>query len=358
MRVMKVNSEISFKSAGTILTNKLLLKGLETAGNHPASFIAGTTLIMSTIIRPLAIASTPKIDKENKKYAIADSISSGLIKFGINEIIALPIENAINRINKAPQKYLSSQAVKSFTESGKMLAESKNYKFAQQLIKNTPNLITAIPKSMIAVALIPFIINFPKKFRNKKHSTDNPEYTQPNSYSPIFAPFYNNQISFKGLQDITAKGVSKIFNAKIFQNFVTKHSFNDTNIARNMTIATDILLAGSSVIRTKKSKSIKETKKKPLIYNKLITTAISILGGYKIDKMIQKGTKSFIEKFKQANINDPKLDKYLQGINVVRPTLVFALLYYGILPIISTFTADKLDKYTNKSEISGKSKKD
>ena len=118
-----------------------------------------------------------------------------------------------------------------------------------------------------------------------------------------------------------------------------------------MTIATDILLAGSSVLCTKKSKKIKENKKKPLIYNKIITTAVSVLGGYKLDKMIQKGTKSFIEKFKQANKLDPKLDKYIQGINIVRPTMVFALIYYGILPILSTFTADKLDKYNNKKLI-------
>ena len=131
---------------------------------------------------------------------------------------------------------------------------------------------------------------FPEKKKQKQTI-----YTQPADRSPVFTEFYN-QVSFKGLGNIATIGISKIF--------------NDTNIARNMTIATDILLAGSSVIRTKKSKKIKEDKKKPLIYNKLITTTVSVLGGYKIDKMIQKGTKSFVEKFKQANKLDPKLDKY------------------------------------------------
>ncbi len=346
MRISEINSKINFKGG---FNNKLLLKGLEIAANHPASFIAGTTLLMSSVIRPIAIACTPKTDKENKKYAIADSISSGLIKFGITELVALPVENAIKHINKNPEKYLNSKTIKNFTEKGKSLLESKNYKFAQQLVKNTPSIITAIPKSMTAVALIPFVMNklFPEKKKQEQII-----YTQPAGRSPVFSAFYNNQVSFKGVQNTTAQGISKIFNSQTFQNFVTKHSFNDTNIARNMTIATDILLAGSSVIRTKKSKKIKEDKKKPLIYNKLITTAISVLGGYKIDKMIQKSTKSFIEKFKQANIADPKLDKYIQGINVVRPTLVFALLYYGILPILSTFTADKLDKLNNKKEKS------
>ena len=343
MRVAEINNKINFKGG---LNNKLLLKSLEAVSNHPASFIAGTTLLMSSVIRPVAIAMTPKTDKENKKYAIADSISSGLIKFGITELVALPVENAINHINKNPEKFLNSNTIKNFTEKGKSLLESKNYKFAQQLVKNTPSLITAIPKSIIAVALIPFVMNklFPEKKKQKQTI-----YTQPADRSPVFTEFYN-QVSFKGLGNIATIGISKIFNAQTFQNFVTKYSFNDTNIARNMTIATDILLAGSSVIRTKKSKKIKEDKKKPLIYNKLITTTVSVLGGYKIDKMIQKGTKSFVEKFKQANKLDPKLDKYIQGINVVRPTLVFAFLYYGILPILSIFTADKLDKLNHKKE--------
>ncbi len=338
MRITKVDNKINFNGG---LNNKLLLKSLETVSNHPASFIAGTTLLMSSVIRPIAISLTPKTDKENKKYAIADSVSSGLIKFAITELVALPMENAINNINKNPEKFLNAKTIKNFTEKGKSLLESKNYKFAWQLIKNIPQLITAIPKSVIAVSLIPFIMNklFPEKNNKGKKF-----YTSPDNYAPVFEPFYNNKISFKGLNNITTKGVSTILNSENFQNIISKHSFNEENITRNMTVITDILLAVSSVIKTKTSKKIKEDKKNPLIYNKIITTSVSVLGGYKIDKLIQKNTKSFIDKFKQANKNDPKLDKYLQGINVIRPTLVFALIYYGILPVISIFTADKIDK--------------
>ena len=187
---------------------------------------------------------------------------------------------------------------------------------------------------------------FPERNKREKNN-----YSQKDAYNPVFAPFYKDNVSFKGFNNTALKGVSKVLNASAFQNFVEKHSQNDANITRNMTIATDILLAISSVIRTKKSKKIKEDRKNPLIYNKIITTAISVFGGYKIDKMIQNNTKAFIEKFRQANINNPKLDKYIQGINVIRPTLVFAILYYGILPILSTFTADKADKIHKKSKI-------
>ncbi len=337
----------SFKGA---LNNPLLLKSLEAVSNHPATFVASATLFMSAVFRPLAIALTPKTKKENKKYAIADSISSGVVKFAINEAIALPIENAINYINKNPEKFLNKAAINSMKESGKNLLDSRNYKFAQQLVKNTPSLLTAFPKSVIGVALIPVFMNklFPEK-KNKERK--NTVYDVQNKYNPTFAPFYkDNSVSFKGFQELTVKGVSKIFNAGSFRNLVNKYGKNDTNIARNMSLLTDVVLAASSVISTKKSKKIKEENKNPLIYNKIITTGVSVLGGWKIDELIQKSTKSFINKFKQANINDPKLDKYIQGINVVRPTLVFALLYYGIFPIFSTFAADRIDRAKNKRD--------
>ncbi len=320
MKISEINKNISFQGA---LNNKFLLKSLKTIAEHPATFTAGTALVMSSIIRPAAISLTPKTDKENKKYAISDSISSGLTKFLIAEAFALPVENAVKNINKNPQEFLNKETIKNLKEEGKELLNSKNYNFASQLIKNAPNLISAIPKSVIGVALIPFVnsILFPQKPEKK-----------------------GNDLTFKGIKNPMNEPVQKIFNSSSFQNFVKKHSAKDSNITRDITLLTDGLLALTSVISTKKSKKIEEKRKNPLIYNKLFTTAISMLFGFKADELIQKSTKSFIEKFKQANINNPELKKYIQGINILRPTLIFALIYYGFLPVISTFVADKADK--------------
>ena len=76
--------------------------------------------------------------------------------------------------------------------------------------------------------------------------------------------------------------------------------------------------------------------------NKIFSSTASILLGCKLDDIVQKGTKDIIEKFSSANKNNPKLSKYISGINVLRPTLIFAMVYYGILPIASTFVADKM----------------
>ena len=57
---------------------------------------------------------------------------------------------------------------------------------------------------------------------------------------------------------------------------------------------------------------------------------------------------TFVEKFKKINATNPKVEKYIEGINILRPALIFAGIYYGILPLFSTFMAEKVDKYIEK----------
>jgi hypothetical protein len=67
---------------------------------------------------------------------------------------------------------------------------------------------------------------------------------------------------------------------------------------------------------------------------------------YSADKFIQKKSKNLMNRFKEVNKNDIKLSKYVDGINIARSTLTFAVVYYAILPIFSTFLAEKIDKAT------------
>lgn len=326
--------------------NKAVLKGLETISEHGSTFVAATTLAMAVGVRPLAINLTPDVKKENKQYATTNSIASGLIKFGLVEAIALPIENAVKKIDKNPEKYLSEKTIKNLQGSAKSLAESKNYKFATQIMKMGTGLITAIPKAMLTVALIPPIMN--KLFPKKKQKENNITTQIYNQYNPVFSSNFNNQSpSFKGgITNNVAKGIGKVLNNETVQTTVKKIAHNDKNIARNVSMATDMLLTGAFIYNTQKNKDIEEKRKKPLIYNNLISTGISLVGGYSIDKFIQKNTQKFINKFSEINKNDPKLPKYIEGINILRPTLIFAAIYYGILPMFSTYIADKIDEKT------------
>ena len=58
----------------------------------------------------------------------------------------------------------------------------------------------------------------------------------------------------------------------------------------------------------------------------------------------------FIEKFKIANAKSKNLDKYIEGIKIVKPALILGGIYYIIIPFISTFLADRFDD-KNKSVV-------
>ena len=152
MQIQKIAS-VGINYTNTILKNKKLLTCLEKISEHGTSFSAGTSLLLSLGMRPLAIFSTPDTEKENKQYAAANSICSGLIKFGMVEAIALPIEYAVKNIDNNPEKFLKAETLK------KHPINSKSYKLMTQVLKLSAGFITAIPKSMLTLALIPIIMD-------------------------------------------------------------------------------------------------------------------------------------------------------------------------------------------------------
>lgn len=335
--------KISRKSSNfttQLLKNKTLLKGLEKISEHGTSFNAGTSLLMSLAIRPLAIYSTPDVEKENKQYAMSNSICSGLIKFAMVEAIALPIENAVKNIDKNPEKFLNNLTIQALKNNSPKLIESKSYKLITQMLKLGTGFLTAVPKSMLTIALIPILMD--KLFFRKTNQHKN---KQPDKINlPI-----KKGINFTGnISEKISKGLGKIIDNKSIQRFAKKYENKDKDIAKHLTAGTDILLTTSFAYQTSKSERIKENRKKALIYNNVISTAITLIGGYGIDNIIKHKTSKFVDKFKQLNASDPKLHKYIEGINILRPAIIFAAIYYGILPIFSTYLAEKIDKHLEK----------
>ena len=324
------------------LKNKTVLKGLEKISEHATSFSAGTSLLMSLTVRPLAIRSTPDVEKENKQYAMSNSICSGIIKFAMVEAVALPIENAVKNIDNNPKIFLNQTTINNLTNNSKKLSKSRSYKLMTQILKLSTGVLTAIPKSILTLAMIPVLMD--KVFFKKK----NPEQITQESQNNI-AKSPNKDQSFTGnFSQKVSKKLGKIIDNKKFQNFAIKYQHKDEDIAKHMSAGTDILLTTSFAYQTSKSDKIKENRKKVLIYNNAISTAITIIGGYGIDKIIKTKTGKFIENFKKINAGDPKLHKYIEGINILRPALIFAGIYYGILPIFSTYMSEKIDKYVEK----------
>jgi hypothetical protein len=294
---------------------------LEKISEHGTSFAAVTSLVLSLGLRPLAIKSTPDVEKENKHYAMSNSICSGLMKFAIVESVALPIEHAVKEIDKNKEKYLSPETLKKLSP--------KAYKLITQSIKLSVGFLTAIPKSMLTVALIPVVMG--KLFGDKNAGL----YSQNNEL-----PKQSKSPAFTGM---VSYPLSKIIENKKIQKLAIKYQNNDKDIAKHLTAGTDILLTASAVHQVNRSKDIKENRKKALIYNNIISTFITIAGGYFVDSLAKGKTNKFIEKFKKINASDPKLSKYIEGINIIRPALIFATIYYGILPMFSTYMAQKID---------------
>ncbi len=312
------------------LNNKFLLKGLEKISEHGMTVGAGTSLVMSLGVRPLAIQATPDVEKENKQYAIANSICSGVIKFGMVEALALPIENAVKKIDQNPRKYLKN--------SPKTFVKSRSYELGTQIMKLGTGLVTAIPKSMLTLALIPVIMDKIFNIRPNDKKTEMPA-----------EPPADKNLSFKGKSAI-ASGIGKVLDNKSVRKLLKKYENQDKDIAKHLSAGTDILLTSSFAWQTNKSDKIKENRKKALIYNNVIATGITLAGGYGVDSLVKEKSAKFVERFAKANKGDPKLHKYIEGINIVRPALIFAAIYYGILPIFSTYMAEKIDKFIENKE--------
>ena len=186
------------------------------------------------------------------------------------------------------------------------------------------------PKSILTIALLPVIMDklFDLKPLEQEASLGKPK-----------------DINFEGRQrEIFAPLVKKIMNNNKFQDFVIKNQEKDKNIAKHLTAGTDVLLTSTYAVTTKNSKKIKEDRKNPLIYNSLTSTGLTLTFGYAVDKLISKDFSKFIEKFSKINAGDKNLAKYIEGLNIVRPAIIFAGIYYGILPMISTYVAERIDK--------------
>jgi len=337
------------KITSNIMTNKTILSGLAKLSEHGTSFAAATSLLMTTGVRPLVISVTPDVEKENRQYAMANSIGSGLIKFGIVEAVAIPLEMFIKKIDDNPQKFLKPDTIKFLGKNVKDFANSRSYRMITQTMKLGVGLLTAIPKSMLTVALIPVIMDnlFKHKFGKQKNTAP-----LPNSNFDILK---EKNVFFTGrISDAVTSGIVKIIDNKKIQNLAIQHETLDKDIAKHLSAGTDILLTAATCRQTDKSKKIKENRKKALIYNNIISTTVTLTGGYLADAVIKNKTGKLLGRFKELNAADPKLLKYLEGINILRPTLIFAGIYYGILPVISTYLSEKIDKYILKHEKSTK----
>lgn len=326
---MKVNSleqnNISFNG---FYDSKFLKKTLKFAEKNGALFASTTALILSATARPAAILSAPKTDKENKKLACAKAITSTLLEFGITYAISYPIVKSVGKINKNPQKYLKQSTIDNLKEGAESLTESKAYTLANQMFKLGVGVAIAAPKAILNILGLPLIS---KLFF--KEGADN-----------TFSATDSSSVSFKGksgqnkLPDI----IGKIMDNKKIQDFSKKNA--DSNFPMHINVTKDLLTTGVFSGGVYKSKKIKDDRKGALIYNSLLSTGLCVVSGYLIDYLTKKPADKFIARLKSANPNDKDIKKYIDGFKNAKPILILGITYYAIIPFISTFLAERIDK--------------
>ncbi len=306
-----------------IYNSRILKKGLEFAADNSLLFGATASFALSTLVRSPIILLTPRTDMENKKYACAKSIASGAVNYLTVLAVSMPFSKAINKIDKNPYGYLKKETIDVLKSGEKSLVKSRRYSFAAQLFKLGLGFALAAPKSFMTCALIPEIMSrvFPQK--------DN-----------------KPQVSFTGRYDDGISSLSKGIGKLIDTGFVRKMSekFHNTNFEHHMMSITDVFATGAFIFQTSRNKKIEEKRKKPLMYNAALSTGFCIGGSYLLSRVLNKPTEKFIKKFSEVNKNSPKLEKYIDGIKVVKPALILGGIYYIAIPLISTFLADRFDR--------------
>lgn len=314
---MKVNSNITFQG---LYTNKTFKKGLEFAAENGALFSAATIFGCSVGVRPLSIWMTPHVDKENKKVLCAKSIASSFAGYLMMLGISKPVANSIKKIDKNPEKYLSSKTIQNLKEKNETLQYSKTYTFATQMFKLGLGVVTAVPKALLTVAGLPVIMK--KAFPHKQETNQ-------------------QNINFKGKKDGLAKNIAKVINQDGMQKFSKK--YKDSNFPMHIVALTDVLTTATFIHETNRSKKIEEKRKKTLAYNAAISTGLSILSGYIIDKLLDKPTEKFIQNFRKANKGLPNVEKQVEGIRIAKPILIMAGIYYTLIPFMSAFLSEKAE---------------
>lgn len=308
---MKVNSnnnrDISFNG---FLNNKALKRGLEFAADNGTLFAATTTAVLSLTVRPAAIMLAPNVDKENKKLAFTKSLVSTFSGYLLMFAFSKPFARSLKQIESTPHKYLTKDTIEKFKQK-----DNKAYSFATQMFKLGAGLLAAIPKALLTAVAVPPVLD------------------------KIFPEKQQQDLTFKGK---LPKKIGNSLNNKNYQEFSKKHK--DSNFPMHIIALTDTLTTGTFIYKTKKDKKINKERNKILCYNAAISTALSIISGYSADKLTQKSTEKFIKKFREANKKDLKIEKYIEGIRIAKPMLLVGIIYYTIIPFISTYIAERIGK--------------
>ena len=133
-------------------------KVIDTAVENAALLEAGVALGLATTLRPASIMVVPGPPKDDRKYAAAKSIATGIVGFAFTAAVFIPIAAATKNLGKLAKDNLLIKT--GFPEVG-----SARYKVIEYLTTYASKFIVAPLEAMALFAMVPPIVH---KFLDKK----------------------------------------------------------------------------------------------------------------------------------------------------------------------------------------------
>ena len=96
-----IPEKLAQKVPESLLKNSFFHKALRMVENNTSLFIASFVLVLLTTLRPLATLAVPGAKKEDKQYAAAKSITSGIINFAMSALVYIPLAMLISRLGNS-----------------------------------------------------------------------------------------------------------------------------------------------------------------------------------------------------------------------------------------------------------------
>ena len=166
--IVKKPAEPSFSgflSAEKLAKKTWFNKMLTVAGENPVLFSNGVALVLTCLFRPITICALPgKKNKDDKRYAAASSIASGIIGFVGAVLFANPISAAVKKVMKNPTLYVPKNV-------NKLKALDKT---ASVYVNQLPDILISSPKAIITIAILPPILKYVFGLEKKKHNKMQP----------------------------------------------------------------------------------------------------------------------------------------------------------------------------------------
>lgn len=126
-------------------------------------FGAAYAILLTCFLRPASIMALPsdKKNKDDKIYASAHSVASGIIGFALSNVLFYPLNEGVNRLKKNPDKFFKDA-------KWDKLKNENIRKVGMTYLERLPDVVFAIPKGILTVALIPLILKHGFGYEKKK----------------------------------------------------------------------------------------------------------------------------------------------------------------------------------------------